>query len=92
VPKPIRGRLEGNQRAIRGQLEVPRPIRGRLEAFQGKLEVIRGHQRSSDVKINQGRSHLGRPEAEFAGRCYGRKRRRRRERVEEVRVPDEDGH
>ena len=39
------------------------------------------------VKVNQERSHLGRPEAELAGRCDGRKRRRRRERVEEVRVP-----
>ena len=100
VASCAKGQLEVNSRSIRGQLEVnQKALGGRSESPRGhqrsfalicaharSCALIRGHQQLS-VKVNQERSHLGRPEAELAGRCDGRKRRRRRERVEKVRVP-----
>ena len=89
VASCAKGQLEVNQKALGGRSESPRGHQRSFAlicAHARSCALIRGHQQLS-VKVNQERSHLGRPEAELAGRCDGRKRRRRRERVEEVRVP-----
>ena len=94
--RSIRGQFEVNQKALGGRSESPRGHQRSFAlicAHARSCALIRGHQQLSvkvnqgQIKVNQERSHLGRPEAELAGRCDGRKRRRRRERVEEVRVP-----